>query len=1004
MDDAHDTEDLDADMTVADVFVDNGKARADGLDQRGTVRVLQKPAPYAPPRFSSVVQDWDAAAQHYERMKQEEAKNKPKLPKFETIEEEHTPVSARFSRDPYSSNGSLGQSNALLRSVERDEPVPSPPRWGRESSALVPTSQEQDQTDEVAATPQGRRMESKELGESPTPIRQPVPGLAPDLIAQPESGNVDTGDQQSRSQSRSVRQTETTSPVEQRKTASSPAATLPYANAQDDIDMTDVEPEPPRAMQADPSPSVVIKNTGLQDIIENKSRAAATRKRKKSGEQLPPQKEPRLELTSSPSATRSRTKEPATGKENIEAAGTTSPVRRRERAPSFSGPQRRPSLTDHSAKPGLGLGITKSPPRKQSISKTDEKRSSRDPVSTTPLFPSSAARRLSFGQQADVTPSKAQSPGLEQVKRSAMRKDSPLERSQERRSVSFAEEAEVVTTPAIPAPRSAPRSTSRTASKADKTTPRSTPGSFGQTMVFPSNVPKEHLERIMSEAAEKVEKEELFRAEKTAEYERKIKAAEESDDHEHARLLRDILFSWKELFELEKSCKSHDSRRAGRLRQKLENKEKLLQEKEASMTVPNKASKSETNSAECPRSRTAAKSKSPATKSKLPAPKETTATIVPETLEKTQVTKTNGLSQSSLASDDVKLPTVTKVRSTEKTKRTAKVPNQTSTVAKRQITKVDVSSGDTSESEEEDKDESREGDEENPTEEATSESESVEETLAARVTSTKENDGDDKEDEEDEESPQVAKAEMIKRVRSPSQSRSGSVPLSTGSLSKSASHTFDKPTTEEDVEKPTGKSAQEPIAEPAEKSDKKPLEKPVNVSSTKTASEPSASDSASSSESESDDSDDEFIPRGRGSAPPPSTAPAALNGTSLLTNGTSPALRSSARSSLGAFPNSSQPNSAGKFNRQNLKGMLAEQKSQQAERAKKSKQRIFSNQNNRPARKDIFSPSGSSESESESESGDETGSASSGDSDRGDILPTGNATKIRKAIKRSRKT
>ena len=67
LDDDHETDDLDADMTVADVFVDNGLSQRDSRDQRGTVRVVQKPTPHAPTRFPSVSLDWDAAAQDYDR-------------------------------------------------------------------------------------------------------------------------------------------------------------------------------------------------------------------------------------------------------------------------------------------------------------------------------------------------------------------------------------------------------------------------------------------------------------------------------------------------------------------------------------------------------------------------------------------------------------------------------------------------------------------------------------------------------------------------------------------------------------------------------------------------------------------------------------------------------------------------------------------------------------------------------------------------------------------------
>lgn len=47
-------------MTVADVFLDSGKATTDRSDQRGTVRVVQQPTSGPPQRFQSVAQDWSA--------------------------------------------------------------------------------------------------------------------------------------------------------------------------------------------------------------------------------------------------------------------------------------------------------------------------------------------------------------------------------------------------------------------------------------------------------------------------------------------------------------------------------------------------------------------------------------------------------------------------------------------------------------------------------------------------------------------------------------------------------------------------------------------------------------------------------------------------------------------------------------------------------------------------------------------------------------------------------
>ncbi|KAJ5108199.1 hypothetical protein N7456_004874 [Penicillium angulare] len=70
LDDTMPSIDLEVGMCVADVFVDRGKALADGHDQRGIVRVVQKPNDsHAPVRFPSVVQDFEGASEAYARKK-----------------------------------------------------------------------------------------------------------------------------------------------------------------------------------------------------------------------------------------------------------------------------------------------------------------------------------------------------------------------------------------------------------------------------------------------------------------------------------------------------------------------------------------------------------------------------------------------------------------------------------------------------------------------------------------------------------------------------------------------------------------------------------------------------------------------------------------------------------------------------------------------------------------------------------------------------------------------
>lgn len=65
VDDKHAEDALDIGLTVADVFVDSGKALTDGLDQRGAIRVIQQPGRQR--RYGSVVQDWAAVASNYAR-------------------------------------------------------------------------------------------------------------------------------------------------------------------------------------------------------------------------------------------------------------------------------------------------------------------------------------------------------------------------------------------------------------------------------------------------------------------------------------------------------------------------------------------------------------------------------------------------------------------------------------------------------------------------------------------------------------------------------------------------------------------------------------------------------------------------------------------------------------------------------------------------------------------------------------------------------------------------
>ena len=178
--------DLYPDLTVADVWVDYGKARADGLDQRGTVRVVQKPAAAAAPeRFPSVDQDWDAAIVAYERQRDSKIKKEAIKRRFSPIQEEdesqsvHSIPSHRSSQSPWSASpGHPGHDtqnqhrihNGISEEQRRRRDVPL-------SSVEVhsPTAQHDSRTANgptIAGTPPPRRDESEELGESPSPAER----------------------------------------------------------------------------------------------------------------------------------------------------------------------------------------------------------------------------------------------------------------------------------------------------------------------------------------------------------------------------------------------------------------------------------------------------------------------------------------------------------------------------------------------------------------------------------------------------------------------------------------------------------------------------------------------------------------------------------------------------------------------------------------------------------------------------------------------------------------
>jgi hypothetical protein len=135
-------------MTVADVFVDFGKASRDGLDQRGTLRVIQRPAPSAPVRFPSVDLDWDSAANQC-GLRPETKAQREKLPiiredkaKRETSGSVRPASSAAIlSQQPSQTNDEPEQAEKLSSPAKRRRRGPSP------SSQASHTHDEPEQAD-----------------------------------------------------------------------------------------------------------------------------------------------------------------------------------------------------------------------------------------------------------------------------------------------------------------------------------------------------------------------------------------------------------------------------------------------------------------------------------------------------------------------------------------------------------------------------------------------------------------------------------------------------------------------------------------------------------------------------------------------------------------------------------------------------------------------------------------------------------------------------------------
>ncbi|GFF60257.1 hypothetical protein IFM62136_04519 [Aspergillus lentulus] len=720
VDDEHDSDDLDAELTVADVFVDNGRARTDGADQRGTVRVIQKPAPYAPVRFPSVSQDWDAAAQDFERqIKIKKEAVQANLRKIPTIAEESQSFSERDTPSAQINGGPTPAATAdgperrrdvPVSSVEQEEIPMSPPRWGE--SPAHENDSEDPRGGAVAATPQHKRLESQELGESPSPERQRTP--TPKTQTSPaKRGSVSKQVPATRSISQFVAEPDFPSSNRRERQRSGSESPLSPRQApsrvERELDEEEVETDisqPERQSSEDEEQSDDLDNEGdvamddgdvaaaeevhaeagaketdervVNGSKESSSRevmpAVRQRKRKKSLEEEQPNKEPRLEPRSPGSSDKENNPS-----QSLSEPPVSSPLaRRHERAPSFSGIGRRSSLSEkptESAKHGLGLGITKSPPSKPQvmISLSQEATTS---ISGTPLFASKASttRRASLVEN-DATPSK-QTPALDRVKQlhSALRKDSPADKSAQRRSVSFAEGEDMVITASTPIPKSTPQTNPK-----GKGTPGSEPGKKSSTpskMVFPTGVPQERVEQLMREANQKFEKHHKDKEE----VEEMIKAAKEQNkDPAYVRNLEELLAKLDRVQKLEKRNRASERDRLERARADLRAKREEVAKMEADMGASSpddkqpKAGSSKTNGdANTPKADTTSKAKgakksTPAAEQNGPAKKvaEAKKGTEPSTTTTAERKGSTKKADAKKGPDSTATPTATKPRSTE---------------------------------------------------------------------------------------------------------------------------------------------------------------------------------------------------------------------------------------------------------------------------------------------------------------------------------------------------
>ncbi|OGM42826.1 conserved serine-rich protein [Aspergillus bombycis] len=928
LDDNRDTVDLDVDMTVADVWVNQARARRNEDDQVGTVRVVQRPAPYAPVRFPSVDQDWGVSRE--ERF----------TGKFETIEE------ARESETGSETGSGSGSDEDSEEGSEESE------------------SEKENLIDAQAVAVNGEDDAESETDES----------------EEEESGSEEDEDEQANGR----------------------------ANAEESADEGESEEEP--------APD---NDVHMEDSLPE----TRVLKRKMSPEELEPKKQPRLEQSSQATE--------ADG-DNVNRNPVSSPLGTRkrdaDRAPSFSGLGRRLSFTERPAlSHGLGLGITKSPPRKKPFLMADlfqdSTRSETVPkdarLSPTTGSPSSApAIRRTSVDQHPATPAKLQTPADKvRLLQSALRKDSPAERSPERRSVSFAEGEDH----AIPTSARVTRPTLQATNKEQKhrTNSSSKPAPPG---------PEERSDEEENQSEDKEEEGMEFSSginTEINEYERELQSNDLDQKSEYTRKLKLATKKWQIMKNNENSNRKRQRERYNNAHNDLKVLHREVVELKEFNQPPSQRPKSQTpNGTPGTRKLSRDPASSQNRKSQAPwdveivTPRPNSKKLVPKSLPSSQISRKSP--EREQARDQkhwsVEIPTPKADSSPEKRPEPRK-PSQ-----ERPPSPLSESESEQSDSEEEEStpkqpEPKKPSSEEKPPslpaesvseEDSSSEEEDnaapnqpdslIESSPAVEVSvpkpvpkpvpepgsdseqqsgSAEEEEEDDDEDEDEEEEEDEDEEEEAKAEEKGEKDKS--------TEEESQNEDDNKPEEKEGEIVPETEEERELETTTPAVPNSPPTETP---SKPDPAAEETDSDTDESESDQESDKENQALPK-----PTPTTKAGILRRTSLNPPSSQPNAPSSSQpqpSSTQSTPTGSRPT------RNTLKTLLFQQRAEQAQ-ARLKKEEEAAKRKSQP-RRDIFS--GPSDTESEDEDDSESDSESDSGADAGDILSTGSVGKLRTALPR----